>query len=148
MRRGTKGRGFHAGHAPIGVARRSRRGRPPRAARRLLLVLVVAFSITVIPAAAAGAAPIWSVTSEALPTAFQPSDTTNKVQRVLVDATGGTFTLSFGGDTTGPIKAPEGSGIESDLDGLTSIGGVGASVSVAESKTPVGSEEKEVLVSF
>jgi hypothetical protein len=111
----------------------------------LPFVLFTFFALSATPAAAA---PVWNVTSEALPTAFQSTDTTNKVQRVMLDATGGTFTLSFGGDTTRPIKAPEGLGIESDLDGLGSIAGVGASVIVAESPTPHGPEENETLVSF
>lgn len=60
----------------------------------------------------------------------------NETQNVLIDATGGTFTLSYGGYTTSPIAYNADPGtVESALGALTSIG-VG-NVSCAGSPTNI-----------
>ena len=60
---------------------------------------------------------------------FQPGD---QQQQITVAATGGTFQLGFEGQNTGPLPfdAPA-SQVEASLEALSTIGGVGGSVSVA-----------------
>jgi hypothetical protein len=61
-----------------------------------------------------------------------PGDsTTSEKQSIRIEATGGTFTISFAGDTTGslPFDETEAS-VEAALNALSSIGGVGGSVTV------------------
>src|SRR5665213_3190506 len=81
-------------------------------------------------AGAVGAAALLS----AAPTAMQSTDAVSAVQKVIVNATGGTFTLTFEGQTTKPIafdaSAAGPHSVESELDALSSIGGIGGSVSV------------------
>jgi len=58
-------------------------------------------------------------------------DSVSEQQTVTVTATGGTFTLTFGGQTTGSINYNEAaSGVQTDLNALSSIKGVGGSVKV------------------
>jgi hypothetical protein len=60
--------------------------------------------------------------------AFQPAD---EHQTLTVSATAGTYTLSFGGEATAPLAFDATAAqVESALDGLTSIGGAGGSVTV------------------
>jgi hypothetical protein len=60
--------------------------------------------------------------------AFQPAD---EHQTLTVSATAGTYTLSFGGETTSPLSFDATAGqVQGALDGLTSIGGAGGSVTV------------------
>ncbi len=55
----------------------------------------------------------------------------NETQAVRVQATGGTFTLSFGGETTPPLPYDStAAAVESALNALPSIGGVGGAVNV------------------
>jgi hypothetical protein len=78
--------------------------------------------------------PEWSIQSIAAPTAMQTTDAISPVQQLTVNATGGTFTLSFEGQTTGAIAYnAKASSIESELDALSSIGGLGGSVTVTDS---------------
>ena len=56
----------------------------------------------------------------------------NESQAVRVEATGGTFALSFGGETTGPIPHNASNGqVQTELNALASIGGVGGAVAVS-----------------
>ena len=56
----------------------------------------------------------------------------DETQALRIVATGGSFTVTFGGQTTGPIAFnASDTVVKSALDGLGSIGGVGGSVSVA-----------------
>jgi len=91
--------------------------------------------------ALAAAPPMWSIQSVAAPTAMQTTDAVSAVQRVTVSATGGTFTLTFEGRTTSAIAYnATASSVESELDALSNIGGVGGSMSVTEDP---GSEPDE-----
>jgi uncharacterized repeat protein (TIGR01451 family) len=95
-------------------------------------------------ALAAASPPEWSIQSVAAPTAMHTTDAVSTVQRVTVTATGGTFTLAFEGQTTGAIAfdapATGAHSVESELDALSNIGGVGGSMSVTEDP---GSEPDE-----
>jgi len=79
--------------------------------------------------------PMWSVQSTAAPTMMR-TDAVCPVQQVSVSATGGTFTLTFEGQTTSPIaydaSATGPHSVESELNALSTIGGLGGSVSVSE----------------
>jgi hypothetical protein len=56
----------------------------------------------------------------------------NEVQNVTVKATAGTFTLTFGGQTTAPIAFnASGSQVAAAINALSSVGGAGGSVSVS-----------------
>ena len=60
--------------------------------------------------------------------------TTTEVQHVAVSGGSGTFTLTFNGQTTSPLAFNASSAVvESALDALSSIGGVGGAVNVAGS---------------
>jgi hypothetical protein len=87
-------------------------------------------------ALAAASPPEWSIQSVAAPTTMHTTDAVSAVQRVTVNATGGTFTLTFEGQTTGAIAfdapATGAHSVESELDALSSIGGIGGSVAVTE----------------
>jgi hypothetical protein len=67
---------------------------------RTLKILVPCLSACLLPClsatpAWAGEAPRWDIVSFASPTNLAPNTPTNEVQQLTVDATGGTFTLSF-----------------------------------------------------
>jgi hypothetical protein len=73
----------------------------------------------------------WELGSIAQPTTFSPTDVEDEVARATVKATGGTFTLTAEGSTTGPIafNAPasesEGPGsVEAALNALPGLEGV------------------------
>ncbi len=98
---------------------------------RLLFLLAGACLFAAICAAPASAAPApaWSPLAVSGPTVLPP--TQSETQRLAVDAEGGTFTLTFEGQTTGPIAFnAEAAEVEAALDALFSIGGVGGSVLV------------------
>jgi hypothetical protein len=105
--------------------------RPFGAYKSALLASVTALAGLLLSAtpALAKAGPIWSIQSVADPTIMQTSDDAGAL--VKVNAEGGTFTLSYEGQTTVPIAydASDAS-VESALDALSSIGGVGGSASV------------------
>jgi hypothetical protein len=65
----------------------------------------------------------WEVTSTTYPTDLVPGSAVNEVQEVMVAATEGTFTLSFGGDETAaiPFDAPAAT-VQAALEGLPSVG--------------------------
>ncbi|HEY5045926.1 MAG TPA: hypothetical protein VII53_08730 [Solirubrobacteraceae bacterium] len=107
-----------------------------RFTRLALAALSLAAGVTVValfsaaPALAASP-PVWSIQSVAAPTIMQSSDTTHQAQDLVVNATGGTYTLTFEGQTTGPLFFIPGAGeVQSALDGLSTIGGAGGSVTV------------------
>jgi hypothetical protein len=92
----------------------------------LAVLATAAFLVLVAPAAAAN--PTWAITSSAYPTGFAPH---NEQQAVTVSATGGTFTLSFGGQTTPAIQWNDpASTVQADLNSLSTIGGAGGNVTV------------------
>jgi hypothetical protein len=93
----------------------------PLALAFALALTILAFAAACAQAANPSPAPGWEVTSAAFPTHMgQPVD---EVQEVTVAATGGTFTLSFGGQETAPIpfEAPAGT-VQAALQALPSIG--------------------------
>jgi hypothetical protein len=56
----------------------------------------------------------------------------NERQSISIFATGGSFTLTFGGETTGPIAFNASAAtVQAELNALASIGGVGAAVAVS-----------------
>lgn len=58
-------------------------------------------------------------------------DNANEVQSLMVKATAGTYTLTFGGETTDSISFDaDPSVVQAQLNGLSSIGGVGGTVTV------------------
>jgi uncharacterized repeat protein (TIGR01451 family) len=81
------------------------------------------------PAVAVAPAPQWTVTAVSGPTNFPPA--ANGVEKVAIAAGAGTFTLTFAGQTTSniPYNATA-STLASDLNALSTIGGVGGSVTV------------------
>jgi hypothetical protein len=107
-------------------------GRHRLSARLALLVLASALFLSGLTssALAALAPPIWSIQSVAAPTIMKTSDSVSAVQQIKVAATGGTFTLTFQGQTTVPIahdapaKESDGAGsVEAALNALVGIGG-------------------------
>jgi hypothetical protein len=111
------------------IARHVRFPALPRCARVLSTVALIATAAFLLLAGAASAAgPTWAITSSAMPTGFAPH---NERQVVTVNATGGTFTLSFGAQTTPAIHWNAlASTVETDLKTLSTIGGAGGSVTV------------------
>jgi Domain of unknown function DUF11 len=87
-----------------------------------LLVLIMAMLLGIGMASAAMAAPVWRITSVAGPSNFEANSPQNEVQDITVNATGGTFTLSFAGEKTVslPYNATE-SQMESALDAIKSV---------------------------
>jgi hypothetical protein len=82
--------------------------------------------------ALAGEGPIWSIQSAAVQTNMKTRDALSAVQQVKVAATGGTFTLSFEGQTTDAIAYDASAAtVDSALDALSSIGGAWGGVSVS-----------------
>jgi hypothetical protein len=94
------------------------------------VALLAAVLLSAAPALAVSG-PVWSIQSVAAPTIMQSSDTTHEAQELIVNATGGTYTLTFEGQTTAPLDVFAGAGeVQSALDGLSTIGGAGGSVTV------------------
>jgi hypothetical protein len=78
---------------------------------------------------ALAARPAWNAVGVTGPTVLSPIQ--GEIQSVAVDATGGTFSLSYEGAVTGPIAFNATAGaVEGALDGLTAIGGAGGSAHV------------------
>jgi hypothetical protein len=100
-----------------------------RALAACLAVSCLAAATLWAPAALAAPAPAWEPIAASGPTNLPPVQ--SEVQGVAVDATAGTYTLSFKGQETGPIAFnAEASELEAQLNGLSTINGAG-SVSVA-----------------
>jgi hypothetical protein len=97
--------------------------------RALLVVSFAAVSgVLASPAAfAATEAPGWALTARTFPTNLVKP--VNEVQEVAVDATGGTFTLTFQGTETAPIaaEAPAAS-VQDALESVTGVGVGGVAV--------------------
>jgi hypothetical protein len=90
---------------------------------------VMAGLVIAAPMAQAAPTPAFTVVGVARPTNLPPG--TNEVQKIAVDATGGGFTLSFSGKTTALLPFDETSAhVQTALNALSTIGGVGGSVSV------------------
>jgi hypothetical protein len=103
---------------------------------RTLLALGIASCLALLAFAspALAAKPAWSPVPASLPTVLPPLQ--SEVQTLSVKAEGGTYTLTFGAQTTTPIAFDAAPGtIEAALNALSSIGGVGASVTVAGGPT-------------
>jgi hypothetical protein len=93
------------------------------AATVVALVAVLAFAVS-----AQAASPGWKVFGVTGPTNLPP--VTQEVQKVAVDASGGTFTLTFGGDTTSPLAFNSSSeDLKLALQALPSLSGANAAVS-------------------
>src|SRR5207253_2024216 len=61
---------------------------------------------------------------------------TNEVQTVTVSGTAGTFTLTFNGQTTASLPFDvTAAGMQSAIDALSTVGGVGGLVTVTQSGT-------------
>jgi hypothetical protein len=111
-----------------------------RISRRLLAVALVVFALLALGAGSAqAAAPGWRVLAATGPTHLPP--VTEEVQTLAVDATAGTFTLSFGGRSTAalPFDA-EPAEIRAALDALPSISDPGGQVTVAGGPGNPGAE--------
>src|SRR5665213_1572786 len=115
--------------------------------RSVLLAAATAGTVllSAVPALAVSG-PLWSVQSVAAPTNMQRTDAVSAVQQVTVSATGGTFTLSFEGQTTKQIAYnASAASVESELDALSSVGAVGGSVIVTEDPGNEPSEHDYVV---
>jgi hypothetical protein len=89
--------------------------------------------------AAQAAAPAWRVLAATGPTNLPP--VTSEVQGVAVDASGGTFTLAFEGQSTGALSFDaEPATVGAALDGLATISGGGGSVTVTGGPGSPGAE--------
>jgi hypothetical protein len=104
-----------------------------RQTRVMRLVALAATGLVIAGVGAGGAraaAPAWQVLAATGPTNLPP--VTNEVQRLAVDAAGGTYRLSFEGAETGalPFDAPSMT-IQSALETLPGVGGVDAAVKVS-----------------
>jgi hypothetical protein len=110
----------------------------------LASVTAIAALLFAAPSLAAGP-PVWSIQSVASPTIMQTSDAVGAKVEIL--AKGGTFTLTFRGQTTGPIAYDaSATGIQSALGALSSIGGAGGSAIVTGG--PGGSRETPYFIVF
>jgi hypothetical protein len=93
----------------------------------------------VIAPSAFGAGVAWSPVAATGPTVMPL--TQSEVQRLWIDAEGGTYTLKFGAATTGPIAFDADSvTVQAALNGLSSISGGGGSVSVTGGPGAPGAE--------
>jgi hypothetical protein len=103
--------------------------------RQRIHLLIVVLSGALLLAAAVGAAsgqaaaPGWRVLGAVGPTHLPPA--TSEVQQVSVDATGGTFTLTFQAETTAPLSFDAAAAdVEAALNSLATVGGAGGAVEV------------------
>ena len=95
----------------------------------LAALAAAALMAWVAPGAQAAPAPFLNAIAVAGPTNLPPG--VNEVQELAVNATGGGFTLTFGGKTTTLLAYNESAAhVQSALNGLSTIGGVGGSVTV------------------
>jgi hypothetical protein len=129
-----------------------------RFTRSALAALSLAAGVAVVALFSAAPAlaatpPLWSIQSVAAPTIMQSSDTTHQAQDLIVNATGGTYTLTFEGQTTGPLSfSLHGNGseeeVQSALDGLSTIGGAGGSVTVKGNSTFTTETQGGFVITF
>jgi hypothetical protein len=99
--------------------------------------------------ALAAAPPVWSIQSVPAPTIMQSSDTTHVAQDLIVNAEAGTYTLTFEGQTTGLLVFHEpAEEVQSALDGLSTIGGAGGSVTVKENNTFRTGTQRGFVITF
>jgi hypothetical protein len=92
-----------------------------------ILVSVCGASVLCGPALAASAGPGWELTAHTVPTYLAPP--VNEVEAVAVDATGGSFTLTFRGSETGALPYNAGDeAVQAALEALPTIGGAGVDV--------------------
>ncbi|MFL5844265.1 MAG: hypothetical protein ACJ762_06185 [Solirubrobacteraceae bacterium] len=106
----------------------------PRRARHrqnLIGALAVATATALMAAGPAQAAsPAWELLAATAPTNLAPKS--SEIQTVAVNATGGTYTLTFAGQTTIPLAFDASiDDVGAALEALSSIGGAGGSVQVA-----------------
>jgi len=107
--------------------------------RRLLATIVVLGLAAFGAATADAAAPGWRVLAATGPTNLPP--VTDEVQQLAIDASGGTFSLSFEGQSTAPLPYNASPGaIESALSALPSISGPGGDVRVKGGPGNIGAE--------
>jgi hypothetical protein len=93
------------------------------------LALALLFAVSAFTASAYAAAPAWRTLAVTGPTNLPPVN--SEIQQVAVDATGGTFTLTFGSETTAPLAfnaTP--AAVKAALDALGGIKGSGGAVEV------------------
>jgi uncharacterized repeat protein (TIGR01451 family) len=96
---------------------------------RALGTLALGAALAPAPAIAAAQSPQWTVIAVSAPTNFKPAP--NETQSVTIAAAGGTYTLTFEGQTTNPIMYNATAAVvQAELDALSTIGGVGGSVTV------------------
>ncbi len=96
------------------------------------------------PAAQAAPTPFLNAIAVAGPSNLPPG--VNEVQKVGVDATGGGYTLTFGGKTTVLLGYNESAAhVETALNSLTTIGGAGGSVSVSGGPGDAGATHPYVI---
>jgi len=93
----------------------------------VVIVVLLVLAVGAVSALASG--PVWAITSASAPTNLTAA--IDEVQVVEVSASGGSFALAFEGQETAaiPYNAPAAM-VQADLDGLSSIGGVGGGVVV------------------
>ncbi|HVV89149.1 MAG TPA: hypothetical protein VHB53_01525 [Solirubrobacterales bacterium] len=113
--------------------------------RTLPAVTAVALALSGLGAGPASAvAPAWRVLAATAPTNLPPA--TNEVQRVAVDASAGTFTLAFEGQSTGPLPYDAAPGtIKAALDALPGISAAGGGVAVAGGPGNPGAENSYLI---
>jgi len=96
----------------------------------LTAAVAAAFLACAAPAAQGAPTPVFNALAVTGPTNLPPG--VNEAQKVSVDATGGGFTLTFNGQTTVLLAYNEDpSQVAAALNGLSTIGGVGGSVTVS-----------------
>jgi hypothetical protein len=99
-------------------------------ARLLLCAAVLASTGAVLAGSAFAASPALRVIAATGPTNLPP--VSSEIQKVAVDATGGTFTLAFGAQVTPALDADaDAADVAAALNALSSIGGAGGSVEVS-----------------
>jgi hypothetical protein len=96
----------------------------------LAALALIAVGIFPLHASAAVGTPRWAAVAATGPTVMPPEQ--SEVQRLWVDAAGGTFTLTFSGQTTSALPFDASAGdVEAALTALSTVGGAGASVQVS-----------------
>jgi hypothetical protein len=111
-----------------------------RTTSKLLAAMVGALSLAGLFAGAAqAAAPAWQVLAGTGPTHLPP--VTSEVQRLAVDASDGTFSIAFEGQSTAPLPFDaQPAVLQSALDGLPAISDEGGEVSVSGGPGNAGAE--------
>jgi hypothetical protein len=107
--------------------------------RSVIAVVALVACAALAPVASAAPAPAWRVAGVTGPTNLPP--VTREVQRVAVDASTGSFTLSFEGQETGSLDFDsEAAELEAALDSLSTIAGAGGDVKVSGGPGNPGAE--------